>query len=196
MPSSMINTWLRHCSLNFVPLSQTKTQVIIGHRCMCWAKALSNTWGVTSLLSMGTPDNTVVHRTWHCLLSGACYVSRPLGFGAVDRWSHLSSCSTGQSGVFWLCSSDFCTMHCSRPLGAVDRCSVGSLDSLVIYSEVTPRKTRERPVCEVPRPRQWTVYGAPLAAPILDFAPTFVEFPNSFSLLVYVELYAPEINDN
>jgi hypothetical protein len=40
------------------------------------------------------------------------------------------------------------------------------------------------------------VSGAPLAAPILVFAPNFVEFPNSFSLLVYVELYAPEINDN
>jgi hypothetical protein len=34
------------------------------------------------------------------------------------------------------------------------------------------------------------------AASILVFAPNFVEFPNSFSLLVYVELYAPEVNDN
>jgi hypothetical protein len=32
-----------------------------------------------------TPDSPVVHRTWHCSLSGACHVSRPLGFGAVDR---------------------------------------------------------------------------------------------------------------
>jgi hypothetical protein len=38
--------------------------------------------------------------------------------------------------------------------------------------------------------------GAPLAAPILVFAPNFVEFSNSFSLLVYVELYAPELNDD
>jgi hypothetical protein len=30
---------------------------------------------------------------------------------------------------------------------------------------------------------------------LLVFAPYFVEFPNSFSLLVYVELYALEIND-
>jgi hypothetical protein len=36
---------------------------------------------------------------------------------------------------------------------------------------------------------------APLAAPMLVFAPNFVEFPNLFSLLVYVELYAPEINE-
>jgi hypothetical protein len=40
------------------------------------------------------------------------------------------------------------------------------------------------------------VSGAPLATPMLAFAPIFVEFPNSISLLVYVELYALEINDN
>jgi hypothetical protein len=61
---------------------------------------------------------------------------------------------------------------------------------------VTLEKTRERLVREVPRPRHRTVSGAPLAAPIFVFAPNFVEFPNSFTLLVYVELYAPEINDN
>jgi hypothetical protein len=40
---------------------------------------------------------------------------------------------TGPSGVFWLCSSDFWplrwplfTVHRSRPLGTVDRCSVSS----------------------------------------------------------------------
>jgi hypothetical protein len=33
----------------------------------------------------GTPDSLVVHRTGYCSLSGACHVSRPLGFGAVDR---------------------------------------------------------------------------------------------------------------
>jgi hypothetical protein len=31
---------------------------------------------------------------------------------------------------------------------------------------------------------------------MLVFAPNFVEFPNLFALLVYVGLYAPEINDN
>jgi hypothetical protein len=36
-------------------------------------------------LSMGTLDSPVVHRTHHCSLSGECHVSRPLGFGAVDR---------------------------------------------------------------------------------------------------------------
>jgi hypothetical protein len=66
----------------------------------------------------------------------------------------------------------------------------------VNYSGATPRKPRERPVREVPRPGHRSVSGAPLAAPILVFAPNFVELPNLFSLLVYVELYAPKINDN
>jgi hypothetical protein len=38
-----------------------------------------------TLLSRGTPDSSVVHRTLHCSLFGACHVSRPLGFGVVDR---------------------------------------------------------------------------------------------------------------
>ena len=32
----------------------------------------------------GAPDSPVVHRTGYCSLSGACHVSRPLWFGAVD----------------------------------------------------------------------------------------------------------------
>jgi hypothetical protein len=36
-------------------------------------------------LSMGTPDSPVVYRTLHCSLSSECHVSRPLGFGAIDR---------------------------------------------------------------------------------------------------------------
>jgi hypothetical protein len=36
-------------------------------------------------LSMGTPDSPVVHQTQYYSLSGACHVSRPLGFGAIDR---------------------------------------------------------------------------------------------------------------
>jgi hypothetical protein len=43
----------------------------------------SSRW-LTSL-SMGTPDSPVTHRTLHCSLSNECHVSRPLGFGAVDR---------------------------------------------------------------------------------------------------------------
>jgi hypothetical protein len=33
----------------------------------------------------GTLDSPVVHRTGYCSLSGACHVSRPLGFGAVNH---------------------------------------------------------------------------------------------------------------
>jgi hypothetical protein len=33
----------------------------------------------------GASDNLVVHQTWHYSVSGACHVSCPLGFGAVDR---------------------------------------------------------------------------------------------------------------
>jgi hypothetical protein len=58
------------------------------------------------------------------------------------------------------------------------------------------RVIRSIRVLKVLRPRHRTVSGAPLAAPILVLFPNFVEFPNSFSLLVCVELYAPEINDN
>jgi hypothetical protein len=44
---------------------------------------LSSRW--LSLLSMGTLDSPVVHRTRHCSLSGTCHVSTSLGFGAIDR---------------------------------------------------------------------------------------------------------------
>jgi hypothetical protein len=33
----------------------------------------------------GAPDSLVVRRKGHCSVSGACHVSGPLGFGAVDR---------------------------------------------------------------------------------------------------------------
>jgi hypothetical protein len=54
--------------------------------------------GWLTLLSMGTSDSPVVHRTLHYSLSDAHHVSYPLGFGAVDRWRLLSSSGTGQSG--------------------------------------------------------------------------------------------------
>jgi hypothetical protein len=72
---------------------------------------------------MGTLDSPVAHRTSHCSLSGACHVSTPLGFGAVDRWNPLSCSATGQSGA--------------------------TPDSPMNYSEMTPGKTRERLVDEV-----------------------------------------------
>jgi hypothetical protein len=58
----------------------------------------------------------------------------------------------------------------------------------VNYSGATSRETRERPVREV--------LGLDMQQQCFVFAPNFLELPNLFSLLVYVELYAPEINDN
>jgi hypothetical protein len=50
------------------------------------------------LLVMSAPDSPVRHRTdnVHCPVHATS--ARPLGFGAVDHWSVLSSCCTGQSG--------------------------------------------------------------------------------------------------
>jgi hypothetical protein len=42
----------------------------------------------------GAPDSSVVHRTWHCSVSGACHISCPMGFGVVDSWSPLSCSCT------------------------------------------------------------------------------------------------------
>jgi hypothetical protein len=52
-----------------------------------------------TLLSMGTLDSPVAHRTTtvHYLVHATS--ARPLGFGAVDRWNHLSFCCTRQSGA-------------------------------------------------------------------------------------------------
>jgi hypothetical protein len=59
-------------------------------------------WGVfiapTTILVVGWLFCRWAHRTLYCSLSGEWHVSWPLGFGAVDRWSHLSSYCIGQSG--------------------------------------------------------------------------------------------------
>jgi hypothetical protein len=137
-------------------------------------------WGVfiawTTILAIvvdGTPDSPVVHRTWHCSLSGACHISRPLGFGAVDYWIPLSSWGTGQSGgrtdslvahrivrcvlisLLWPLTCALFIIHLTsqstvgrswsllRSLTEHVRCTP---DSLVNYSGATLGKTRERPV--------------------------------------------------
>jgi hypothetical protein len=96
---------------------------------------------------MGAPDSPMHHRTAtvHCPVCATS--AQPLGFGAVDRWSRLSPCCTGQSGATpdSPVPSDFCALtsvealftaerFCSRPLAPVSRCSVGSSDSPVNYS--------------------------------------------------------------
>jgi hypothetical protein len=61
---------------------------------------------------MGAPDSPVAHRTVtvHCPVRATS--ARPLGFGAVDRWSRLSFCCTGQFGATpdSPVTSDFCAL--------------------------------------------------------------------------------------
>jgi hypothetical protein len=86
-------------------------------------KPLPSRW--QSLLTMGTPNSPVAHwtDTVHCQMCATS--ARALGFGAVDRWSRLSFCYTGQSGATpdSPVTSDFyrgTVHHChlsSRPLG-------------------------------------------------------------------------------
>jgi hypothetical protein len=161
-------------------------------------------WGVfiapTTILAVavdGTPDSPVVHRTWHCSLPGACHVSRPLGFRAVDRWSPLSSYCTEQSvgtpdspvhSDFTALTSALCTfaVQRSRPLGAEDRCSVGLPDMSGAHQTV--RRIIAERLWKNPRaasswgarPGHRTVSGAPLAAPLLVFALNFIESPTYF----------------
>jgi hypothetical protein len=94
------------------------------------------------LLAMGAPDSPVRHRTGtvHCPVRATS--ARPLGFWAVDRWSCLSSCCTGQSGaplilLLWLLRG--IVLHCSScqsTIGAGSRCSTSSPDSPVAHRTV------------------------------------------------------------
>jgi hypothetical protein len=106
--------------------------------CSCNECEVQKTWmawmdvvgGIYKLQPLPSRWLSMAHRTWQCSVSGACHVSCPLGFGAVDRWGPLSSSCTGQSsgtpnmsGAFWLRCSDFWlrtvhlfTVDWSRPL--------------------------------------------------------------------------------
>jgi hypothetical protein len=112
---------------------------------------------------MGAPNSPVAHRTVvvHCPVraTSAC----PVGFGAVDRWSHLSFCCTGQSGATpdSPVTSDFCALTSvatlfitvplrSRPLACREPLlswltgqSGGTPDRPMNYSGARPEETRE-----------------------------------------------------
>jgi hypothetical protein len=112
---------------------------------------------------MGAPDNPVAHRTVtvHCPVRATS--ARPLGLGAVDRWSALSSCCTGQSGATLdsPVTSDFCaptsaealfiTILLTKRLLArrepllrwLTGQSGGTSDSTVNFSGACPVETRE-----------------------------------------------------
>jgi hypothetical protein len=155
---------------------------------------------------MGTLDSLVVHRTLYCSLSGECHVSRPLGFGAVHRWSLLSSCSTGQTGVTSRrrLSSDFwyyrlCTIN------TVDRWAkliVAPLSHRTVwwltrqfdeFLRMSGEKTRERPVRGGLQPRHWTLSGAHRhrLRQFCLFQPCRI--PQVIFFVCLCELYAPEI---
>jgi hypothetical protein len=137
-----------------------------------------------TLLLMGAPDSPVAHQTVtvHCLVRAmlAC----PLGFGAVDHWSALSFCCTGQSGATPdnPVTSDFCALTSvaalfinvhlsSRPLACresllrwLTRQSGGTPDISVNYSGARPEETQEGLVHWLPGLVHRTVSGAPLGS--------------------------------
>jgi hypothetical protein len=111
--------------------------------------------------------------------------SRPLGFGAVDHWSLLSSCSTRPSGgtpdspvwsdiVDCLLTFDGQTVPQST-VGEVDHCFVGSPDSPVVHRTIRWTLVDER----WENPRTASSRGAQPGHQIL-YAPNFVEFSQVF----------------
>jgi hypothetical protein len=88
-----------------------------------------------------------------------------------------------------------CTLWFSPAILSLKELLVHNQLSLIIKTPLRGLDDSQRPVHEVPRPGHQTVSYAPLAAPFSVFAPNFVESPNLFSLLVYIELYAAKIND-
>jgi hypothetical protein len=116
---------------------------------------------------------------------------------------------TRQSDAFWLRCSDFWLAHCSlfiwhrsRPLGAVDRCFVGSSDMsgahrIVrwIIAELLREKTESS---QFVRCSAWAPDSVRCATGSTNayLCSKICRVSNLYSLLVYVELYAPDLNDN
>jgi hypothetical protein len=116
---------------------------------------------------MGTTDSPVAHRTVTVHYPVHATSARPLGFGAVGRWSCLSFCYTRQSGATSdsPVTSDFCALTSSlalfitghrvrRSLACRESLlhwltgqSCGTPDSLVNYSGARLDETREWLVC-------------------------------------------------
>jgi hypothetical protein len=95
-----------------------------------------------TLLSTGTPDSPMVHRT--ALFTIWCVPRQP----TVGVWSCRSlkssvllrhrtvRCNLTLQTVFWLLRRRLRRSQCSRPLGEVDRCSVVSPNSMVAHRTV------------------------------------------------------------
>jgi hypothetical protein len=144
------------------------------------------------------------HRTGYFSLSGACHVSRPLGFGAVDHWSLLSFAASDS-----LVRSDFWLAHCSpfycspqSTIDAVDCCSVGSLDMYGAHRTVRwiiAERLPDKPESgQFARCLAWAPDNVRCAtgSTIASLCSKLGWVPNLISFLGYFEPYAPEINDN
>jgi hypothetical protein len=93
-----------------------------------------------TLLSMGTPNSSVVHRTWHCSVSGTCHVSRPLDLelSTIEVLCSLAALDSPVRSDFAVLTSALFTVHWSAQstVGRSRPCSVGSPDSLVVHQIV------------------------------------------------------------
>jgi hypothetical protein len=130
--------------------------------------------------------------TVHCPVLATS--ARPLGFGAVDRWSRLSFCCTGQSGdtPYSPVTSDFCaltsvtalfiTIHRGRrPLARRELLllwligqSGGTSDSPVNYSEAFIWIPESGWFCVCTGQGHRTVSGVPNFSTLKFFAPNLI----------------------
>jgi hypothetical protein len=63
----------------------------------------------------GAPDSSVVHRTWHCSLSGVCHISKPLGLErlTVEVLCLLAAPDSPVCSDIAYLTSDLYANHCS-----------------------------------------------------------------------------------
>jgi hypothetical protein len=149
------------------------------------------------------------HDTVHCSVRVTSANRWGLERLIVEVLCPLATLDNPVRSDFWLAQCSLFIWHRSRPLGAVDRCSVGSPNMSGAHQTVrwiiaerlwkNPRAASSW-MCSAWAPN--SVWFTPDSVRCTTgstnacLCSKLVEFPNLFSLLVYVELYAPEINDN
>jgi hypothetical protein len=129
------------------------------------------------------------HGTVHCPVRAMLADCWGLEWLTVEVLCPLAAPDSPVRSDLAVLTSDFCTVHCSL-VSAVDRwvhLTVAPLAHRIVWWIIVewlsenPRATSSRGASA------WAPDNVrcATAAPILVFAPNFVEFPNSFSLLVY-----------